>query len=524
MKSYFCDTTERGSVGCKQVCLRDVDRAKPGVWPLIIFALAIGVAGAQTKIDLRTQARSVDFSAAGSTKPSKMGTILPSSCSTGETFLKTDATAGQNFYVCTATNVWTIQGAAIPSATGFANMVLATDGTTLLWRALGGDASGAPGALTVSKIQGRAVSSASPAGGQTLVWNSTALQWEPQTLNFGQISGTVGDGQVGAAVNASKIGSGGVSNTVFGYLANVTSDLQTQLNGKSSTSHTHTVAGDAGGALGSLTVTGLQGRAVASTAPANGQTLVWNSSASQWQPQNQATGVSAVFGRTGAVTPLFGDYSFWQIAGTVTDTQLSGGINPAKLGSGTVNNTTFGYLANVSSDIQGQLNGKASTNQALVGDTGGTLGATTVMGLRNRAIAATAPANGQALVWNSAIGQWEPQNQAGGVASVFGRSGSVTSQAGDYSFSQITGTVTDSQLSTGINAAKIGSGTVNNTTLGYLANVTSDLQGQLNGKAATVHTHTASGDVSGSLSTTTVTALQSRAVSSAAPANGQAPS
>src|SRR6185369_11760755 len=212
----------------------------PGVWPLIIFALAIGVAGAQTKIDLRTQAKSVDFSAAGSTKPSKMGTILPSSCSTGETFLKTDATAGQNFYVCTATNVWTIQGAVIPSVTGFANMVLATDGSGLLWKALGGDASGAPGALTVSKIQGRTVSGTPPASGQALVWNSSTLQWEPQALGFGQISGTIGDGQIGTGINAGKIGGGGVSNTVFGYLANATSDLQTQLNGKSGTAHTHT--------------------------------------------------------------------------------------------------------------------------------------------------------------------------------------------------------------------------------------------------------------------------------------------
>src|SRR5207302_9711173 len=138
------------------------------VWPLMILAVVAGsgaIASAQTRIDLRTQAKSVDFSAAGSTKPSKMGTTMPVACSVGETFLKTDATAGQNFYVCTATNAWTLQGTAIPGVTGFANMVLATDGTVLMWRALAGDASGAPGALTVSKIQGRTVSGAVPSSG-----------------------------------------------------------------------------------------------------------------------------------------------------------------------------------------------------------------------------------------------------------------------------------------------------------------------------------------------------------------------
>jgi hypothetical protein len=46
---------------------------------------------AQTKIDLRTQGKSVDFNSATSTKPSKIGTACPGTCSTGETLFKTDA-------------------------------------------------------------------------------------------------------------------------------------------------------------------------------------------------------------------------------------------------------------------------------------------------------------------------------------------------------------------------------------------------------------------------------------------------
>src|ERR1051326_1549217 len=250
MKSKFFDTED--SSGARP-CHRGAGRAWASMWPPILIALITASnhqAGAQTKINLRAQGSSFDFSGAASTKPSKVGTVMPGSCSTGETFLKTNATAGQNFYVCTATNIWTLQGAVIPSVTGFANMVLATDGTGLLWKALGGDVTGVPAALTVAKIQGRTGSAAVPANGQPLTWNGSALQWEPQTIGFGQISGTIGDGQIVGGINAAKIGTGGVSNTVFGYLANVTSDLQTQLNGKAATSHTHTAAGDASGALG----------------------------------------------------------------------------------------------------------------------------------------------------------------------------------------------------------------------------------------------------------------------------------
>jgi len=65
---------------------------------------------AQTRVDLRTQSKSVDFSAASSTKPSQTGTSLPATCTAGQTFLNTSAQPGQNWYVCTAANVWTVQG------------------------------------------------------------------------------------------------------------------------------------------------------------------------------------------------------------------------------------------------------------------------------------------------------------------------------------------------------------------------------------------------------------------------------
>lgn len=48
----------------------------------------------------------------------------------------------------------------------------------------------------------------------------------------------------------------------------------------------------------------------------------------------------------------------------------------------------------------------------------------TVEGLQGRAVSATAPTNGQALVWNASTSRWEPQAQAGGVSD--GDKGDVT--------------------------------------------------------------------------------------------------
>ncbi len=76
---------------------------------LTLVLCALGYA--QTTINGgRTVLGPVDNSGAVSTKPAKSGATLPATCSVGEEFFKTDATAGQNKYGCTATNTWTQQG------------------------------------------------------------------------------------------------------------------------------------------------------------------------------------------------------------------------------------------------------------------------------------------------------------------------------------------------------------------------------------------------------------------------------
>jgi hypothetical protein len=80
------------------------------------WMVASAISGfAQTKVDLRTQSKSVDFSSASLTKTVRTGTSLPSTCSTSELFYLTSATPGYNLYYCTVANIWTAAGASAPN-------------------------------------------------------------------------------------------------------------------------------------------------------------------------------------------------------------------------------------------------------------------------------------------------------------------------------------------------------------------------------------------------------------------------
>ena len=155
----------------------------------------------QTKVDLRTQGKSVDFSNATATKPARVGSSLPSTCGQGEFFFLTTAPAGQNVYGCSAANIWSPEGAAIPQTSLVPNELnntgffLTTDGNNPLWQPLGGDLNGTPSAVSVTGLQGRPVANTVPADGQLLGWSAAATKWLPVSItappNFGtSFSGT----------------------------------------------------------------------------------------------------------------------------------------------------------------------------------------------------------------------------------------------------------------------------------------------------------------------------------------------
>jgi hypothetical protein len=408
---------------------------------LFLWTGFIATGEGQTLVDLRTQSKSVDFSAAVSTKPMQTGSSLSSTCAVGQFFFLTTASAGSNVYACDAINTWTVEGGSLSVNLSDANEVLSSNGSSTEWLALGGDVSGAPGGLTVNRVQGRNVSNAAPSSGQVLQWNAAANQWQPAPADAGNssyafvtqvsitIPGTVhqfgtanlivdcydnstppqqvepntiqispttynvtidfstaqtGYCVVNGAGTASVAGIGGAVSSVFGRGGAVMSQTGDysfgQISGSVGASQLPAAGGDVSGTLTAATVTGIQNRVVANTAPANGQALLWNSSASAWQPGtvSGSGAVSSVFGRTGAVTAQTGDYGFGQISGTVASSQLP----------------------------------------AAGGDVSGTLTAATVTGIQNRVVANTAPANGQALLWNSSASAWQPGTVSGSGAAM----------------------------------------------------------------------------------------------------------
>lgn len=85
---------------------------------LLSAAVALSSFAQTTQINLATQGKNIDFTSAPFTRPLKTGTALPSTCSPGDLFFKTDAVAGQNLYGCPATNTWILQATSAPAGLG----------------------------------------------------------------------------------------------------------------------------------------------------------------------------------------------------------------------------------------------------------------------------------------------------------------------------------------------------------------------------------------------------------------------
>jgi len=426
---------------------------------LFLCAVFLAVGECQTSVDLRTQSKSVDFSAASSTKPMQAGSSLPATCALGQFFFLTTAAAGSNVYACNPANTWVAEGNSLSVSPGSANDMLSNNGSTTVWTPLSGDISGPPGTVTVSRLQGRNVSSTAPSGGQVLQWNAAANQWQPAAAQAGNTSyaftsqtsitipGTVhqfgtanlivncydnssppqnvepdkiqinpatydvtvtfstaqsGYCVVNGAGTAAVGGGGGLISSVFGRTGAVTAQTGdysfAQISGMAGAGQLPGAGGDLSGTLTSATVAAIQNRSVAATAPADGQALVWNAASSTWQPGtvSGSGAVTSVFGRAGAVTAQYGDYSFGQIAGTIGSSQFP----------------------NAGGDLSGNLT------------------AATVTGIQNRPVSSVAPLNGQALVWNSSAATWQPSTASGSGGGV-----SMSYQLGDLSAVRTSSTV-----------------------------------------------------------------------------------
>ena len=81
--------------------------------PILILTAAVPFsASPQTQINLGKQTSDVDFSHAVFTRPIKVGTSLPSNCTTGDLFFNSASSAGTNLFGCTPGSVWSPLGSS----------------------------------------------------------------------------------------------------------------------------------------------------------------------------------------------------------------------------------------------------------------------------------------------------------------------------------------------------------------------------------------------------------------------------
>lgn len=204
---------------------------------------------------------------------------------------------------------------------------------------------------------------------------------------------TIAAADLASGIDAAKIGAGSVSNAEFGYLAGVSSAIQTQLNAKQATGNY---------------ITALTGDVTASGPGSAAATIANNA----------------------VTTAKIADSA-------VNNAKVSIGIDAQKLSSGAVTNTVFDYLIGASSNIQTQLNGKEPTITTLSIAKGGTGQATANAALNALLPTQTLQAtkylqtDGTNTSWQPAAGGSTPKQYVAGTAYTNGTP-TVTSAQGGF--------------------------------------------------------------------------------------------
>lgn len=135
------------------------------------------------------------------------------------------------------------------------------------------------------------------------------------------VTGSIGDTQLGTGIDTTQFGTGGVTSTEFGYIGTLSSDAQTQLNSKQTTTLTdgNILVGDVGN--------------LASSVNPSGDIDVSN------------TGV----------------FSINNLVIVNGDVSATAGINATKIWDGTVSDAEFKFINSLTSNAQTQLNTKVDT-------------------------------------------------------------------------------------------------------------------------------------------------------------------
>ena len=323
-------------------------------------------------------------------------------------FITTNTSEGDLLYVITTGSV-TLNNTSSPSSAGQirllsdANKDLSTTVPTILmrisdyWYEYGGGITNALNDIGDVNIT-------SVANEDVLAYDSTSSKWINQTADeSGRVTASStntftnktidadgtgnsitnienADIKASAGIDATKIADGSVTSAEFQYINTLTSNAQTQINGKQATL-TFGIADDNAVEIDDADVTstdyakftanGLQGRSATEVKTDLSLNNVEN------------TAISTFAGTSNILTVGTIGTGTWQ--GTaIADGYLGTGINATKLADGTVTNAELQYINTLSSNAQTQLDAKQSTTLAsaklLVGNGSNVATAQTVTG------------------------------------------------------------------------------------------------------------------------------------------------
>ena len=253
-------------------------------------------------------------------------------------------------------------------------------------------------------------------------------------------TGTFGNTFIAFGIDAVKLADGSVTNTEFQYIGTLTSNAQTQLDGKSALGHTHAASDIVSGTLALARLSGITTTELSATAGILSAQIAALDAA-------KITSGTLPLARLAGITT-----SELSASAGIVSGQLASGIDAVKIGGGLVSNAEFGYLDGVTSALQGQIDGKSALGHVhAAGDvTSGTFALARLSGITTTELSATAG-------------------------------------------------ITSSQLAGSIDAIKIADGTVTSAEFQYINTLSSNAQTQIDGKAALSHSHAASDIASGTL-------------------------
>jgi hypothetical protein len=224
------------------------------------------------------------------------------------------------------------------------------------------------------------------------------------------------------------------------------------------------LSGDIGGTATNVAVIGLNGKPLSSAAPAEGDTLTWNSAIPQWEPNP-----------IGAAIILNGD-----VTGSAAATVVS------KLNGNPITNDAPSNGYTLAWDTTGTPTWKPKY-LPISGDVTGDSNTTLVTKIQGRQVSSSAPSTNHTLYWDGT--SWAP-----GYLTI---AGDVTGDSGNTTVSKIQG-----------NSISASAPSTNNTLI-------------WSGTDWTPQTPSIAGDVTGALASSTVVAIQGRSVNTTAPTSNQ---